>query len=144
MPNPQVHVAVGMIGTIILIAAFYPLCKNFYKKYNLLNFLPILILLGAGWSMIPDIPELARYYPSVSQPLDLDYHDKPAWNTPMHNVFFFHPLLDSRYGEKYDTFGLILTLLVFNGISLFYLKLLKQNPTKKKKAYKTKKKKSSK
>lgn len=122
MPNPQIHVAIGMIGSLILVSIAYPIIKKYYphKSKSLLLFLPLIIILGSFFSIIPDIPELAKDFPSVAQPIHLDYHDKPAWNMPAFNVFFLHPYLDSIFPEKYDTFGLILTLLVYNGITVFY------------------------
>jgi len=122
MPNPQIHVAVGMVGGLILVSVIYPIIKRYYsdKARKFLLFLPLIILFGASLSMIPDIPELSKDFPSVAQPINLDYHDKPAWNIPIFNVFFLHPYLDSIFPEKYDTFGLILTLLIYNGIAGFY------------------------
>ncbi|MBW2996669.1 hypothetical protein KY332_05220 [Candidatus Woesearchaeota archaeon] len=120
MPNPQVHAAIGMIGAVVIVGILYLIFKKKFEDKNVLLFLPLFLLLGAGLSLIPDIPELARSFPSVADPIHLDYHDKPAWNMPVFNLCFFHPYLDEHYSESYDLTGLILTLCVYNGIALFY------------------------
>ena len=128
MPNPQVHAAVGMIGAAVFIGIACLIIKNVYprKAKKLVLFLPLFILIGAFISLVPDMPELSKDFPSVFGPVHIDYHDKPLWHSPLLNLCFLHPLLDSKFEEQYDTFGLFLTLLVFNCISLFYLSLLKR------------------
>lgn len=121
MPNPQVHVAIGM-GVFFLVALFfYP----FYREKNLgkvrwVYLLPLFVLVGGFLSVIPDIPELSQDFPSIFEPAGIYREDKPAWNKPVFNVFFFHPWLDARFPERYDNLGLFLVVLVFNGLSVFY------------------------
>lgn len=119
MPNPQVHVAVGMIGSFTLFLIAYFLFKKRLKRYSIIYFIPLIIILGSVISIIPDIPVLGVYYPSVFGPFDISLKDKTSWNTPFMNICFFHPELDKRYLEQYDTFGLILTILTFLIISSF-------------------------
>ncbi len=47
MPNPQVHAAVGMIGSLVLLSIVYPLVRKYYpeKIKKVLLFLPLIILL---------------------------------------------------------------------------------------------------
>ena len=120
MPNPQVHVAIGMIGALIIVFALYPFFKDFYKEKKIFLFLPIIILIGSFISVIPDIPELARDFPSVFEPLGITREDKAAVNTPIFNICFLHPYLDSIFPEQYNTRGFLLTLLALNFIPLFY------------------------
>ncbi len=120
MPNPQVHAAIGMIGFLIIAGIVYLFVNKEYKK-KILIFLPLIILIGAVFSMIPDIPEIANDFPTIFGKVGLDRKDKPAWNTPAFNICFAHPYLDSKYPEQYDTTGLIITLIVFNSITGIYI-----------------------
>lgn len=128
MPNPQVHAAVGMIGALIIFGILYPILTRFCKKNKerLILFLPLIIIVGALLSMVPDIPELSSDYPGVFEPLHVERHDKSAWNTPIFNLCFLHPYLDSKYPERYDNIGLVLTLCVYNGIALSYFYIAKK------------------
>lgn len=119
MPNPQVHAAIGMIGALIIIG----IVSIFYRNKKMLFAIPVFVLICAMLSLVPDIPELARDFPTVADPIHIDYHQKPAWNTPIFNIFFMHPYLDEIYLEKYDMFGLVLTLITYNLISLIYFYL---------------------
>ena len=68
MPNPQLHVAIGMLGTLILISIAYPLISKFYSKEKakrIILLFPILILIGSFLSIIPDVPELSNSFPSL-------------------------------------------------------------------------------
>lgn len=124
MPNPQVHAAVGMMGILVVFFVVYGILSIFYDQKRirkLLLLLPLIIIIGSMLSLFPDYSEMARDYPSVFNKFHVTKYDKAAWHTPFFNIFFFHPYLDSKFAEQYDTTGLILTLLVFNGISLFYL-----------------------
>ena len=122
MPNPQVHVAIGMVGTLLIIG----IVSFFYRNKKFFYFIPLLVLLGGFVSLIPDLPELSPYYPSVFEPLDIDREHKPIWNTQIFNICFLHPYLDSKFPEKYDTFGLIITLVVYNLAALFYFSVEKK------------------
>lgn len=117
MPNPQVHAAIGFIGTLAIIG----IISLFYRNKKFIYFIPLLLLAGGFISMIPDLPEIAKDYPQIiDNSLPEQIYHKPAWNTPIFNICFLHPYLDSKYPEMYDTFGLVLTLAVFNCVGLIY------------------------
>ncbi|MBW2997937.1 hypothetical protein KY321_00220 [Candidatus Woesearchaeota archaeon] len=124
MPNPQVHVGIGIFFTLVIVMIIYYILKlkNVENRKYLIYLLPIFVLAGAFLSNIPDIPELGRDYPNFFNNIGIDYHDKGNWNTPLFNVFFMHPKLDQNYAEQYDLEGLILTLFSFNiiGLILYY------------------------
>jgi hypothetical protein len=123
MPNPQVHFAIGIIGTLAIVG----LVSIFYRNRKIIYFIPLVLLLGGFISMVPDLPELAKDYPAFFEKANSEvvYH-KPAWNTPIFNICFAHPYLDSKYPETYDTFGLVLTLAVYNTLSLVYFYIAKK------------------
>lgn len=126
MPNPQVHAAVGMLGALVIVFILYPFFKYKYKQKKIFLLIPLFLILGALISMIPDIPELARDFPSVFNPVHITRETKPMLNIPIFNICFLHPYLDSKFAESYDTTGLIMTLLAFNCVSLFYFYFAKK------------------
>ena len=120
MPNPQLHVAVGMIGSLVILGIVFLINKKFFMTKKLYMIIPLIILFGSALSMVPDVPELAKSYPSVFSQLGIDKYDKPVWNTPPFNLFFLHPAMDSVFLGDYDNIGLFLTIMTYFILAFTY------------------------
>ncbi|MEE9525151.1 MAG: hypothetical protein V3V78_00910 [Candidatus Woesearchaeota archaeon] len=108
---------IGILSIFFILSLFF---RKFFEEKKLLLFLPLIILLGGFLAIVPDFPEFANNFPSVLNTFGIEKLYKSNWHTPIFNVFFLHPFLDSMASERYDLKGLMLTLFIYNGIALFY------------------------